>query len=117
MMPTDCRTEQKDIDSIRDRMLEERTVDDLSGFFRIFGDSTRVRLLWALDTAGRMCVCGLSKSLDMSMSAVSHQLRILKDANLIKGERDGKYVYYSLCDEHVRIVLEMALEHVQEGKG
>lgn len=106
----------EDIDKARMSMLNAHMVDDVSGLFKIFGDSTRIRILWTLDTVEEMCVCGLSETLSMSISAVSHQLRILKDADLIKGRRDGKNIYYSLCDHHVKLILEMALEHRREGR-
>ena len=88
-------------------------IDDLADFFKIFGDSTRVRILLALDK-GEMCVCDISETLDMSMSAISHQLRILKDARLVTNRRDGRTMYYRLCDDHIKIVLETALEHMNE---
>jgi ArsR family transcriptional regulator, lead/cadmium/zinc/bismuth-responsive transcriptional repressor len=116
MLPTDCKMKPEDIDKARKAMLDIHTIDDLSGLFKIFGDSTRIRILWILDAVGEMCVCGMSETLDMSISAVSHQLRILKDADLIKGRRDGKNIYYSLCDHHVKLILEMALEHRREGR-
>ena len=94
-------------------MPPQDTVEDLADFFKIFGDGTRVRILLALDS-GEMCVCDISETLGMSMSAVSHQLRMLKDAKLVTSRREGRSIYYSLCDDHVRIVLETALEHVGE---
>lgn len=94
-------------------MPTEEHVDGLSDFFRIFSDRTRVKILLALDT-GEMCVCDISATLGMSMSATSHQLRMLRDAHLVTFRKEGKSVYYSLCDEHVRLVLEMALEHIRE---
>lgn len=89
------------------------TVEGLADFFKIFGDGTRVRILLALDS-GEMCVCDISETLGMSMSAVSHQLRMLRDAKLVTSRREGRSIYYSLCDDHVRIVLETALEHIGE---
>ncbi len=88
-------------------------VDGLSDFFRIFSDRTRVKILLALDS-GEMCVCDISETLGMSMSATSHQLRMLRDAHLVSYRKEGKSVYYSLCDDHVRNVLETALEHIRE---
>ncbi len=102
------------VQSARRFMPEPPMVEDLSDFFKLFSDPTRVRILLALD-AGELCVCDISEALDMSMSAVSHQLRLLKDAHLVRSRKEGRSVFYSLCDEHVRIVLEMALEHVSEG--
>lgn len=97
----------------REFMPPSETVEDLADFFKIFGDGTRVRILLALD-AGEMCVCDISETLGMSMSAVSHQLRMLRDAHLVTSRREGRSVFYSLCDDHVRTVLETALEHVNE---
>ena len=77
------------------------------------GDSTRIRLLWALEEA-EMCVNDLAVLLDMTKSAVSHQLKILRTAKLVKAEKRGKNVYYSLADDHVKVVLEMALDHIRE---
>lgn len=94
-------------------MPPQDAVEDLADFFKIFGDGTRVRILLALDS-GEMCVCDISETLGMSMSAVSHQLRMLRDAKLVTSRREGRSIYYSLCDEHVRIVLETALEHIGE---
>ncbi len=116
MLPPDCKTEQKDIDDVNKNMLKESIIDDLSGLFKIFGDNTKSGycghwIRWMV----RWCVGGLSEALNMTNSAISHQLRILKDADLIKGRREGKCIYYSLCDEHVSTILKMALEHRSEG--
>lgn len=97
----------------RDFIPESERIDRLADFFKIFGDGTRVRILLALD-AGEMCVCDISETLGMSMSAVSHQLRMLRDAHLVTSRREGRSIYYSLCDDHVKIVLETALEHIGE---
>ena len=86
---------------------------DLSDFFKVMGDSTRIRLLWALEEA-ELCVNDLAVLLDMTKSAVSHQLKILRTAKLVKAEKQGKNVCYSLIDEHVKVILEMALDHVKE---
>lgn len=94
-------------------MPEYDTVFDLSDFFKLFGDSTRLRILLALDH-GELCVCDISEALDMSMSAVSHQLRVLRDAHLVRSRREGRSIYYSLCDDHVRTIIETALEHLGE---
>lgn len=86
---------------------------DLSDFFKVMGDSTRIRLLWALEEAD-LCVNDLAALLDMTKSAVSHQLKILRTAKLVKAVKQGKNVYYSLNDNHVKIILQMALKHVKE---
>lgn len=101
------------VSAAKDAMPPSEVLDFLTDFFRVFSDHTRVKILLTLDT-GEMCVCDISAALDMSMSAVSHQLRILRDAHLVAYRREGRTVFYSLCDDHVRNVLEMALEHVRE---
>ena len=111
---TDCEAINPDIvNKVRPDMPAVRVLYDLSDFFKVMGDSTRIRLLWALEEA-EMCVNDLAVLLDMTKSAVSHQLKILRTAKLVKAEKRGKNVYYSLTDEHVKVVLEMALDHVRE---
>lgn len=85
----------------------------LADLFKLFGDTTRIRILWAL-TAAEISVGDLANQLSMTQSAVSHQLRILKQANLIRARREGKAVYYSLADDHVRTILAMGSEHIEE---
>jgi ArsR family transcriptional regulator len=86
---------------------------DVADFFKIFGDSTRIKILWSLFFS-EMCVCDMCAVLHMEQSAVSHQLRILKQSRLVKYRRDGKVVYYSLDDNHVKGIINQALEHVSE---
>lgn len=86
---------------------------DLSELFRIFGDSTRIKILYSL-FEGELCVNDMSALLNLSQSSISHQLRILKDAKLVKFRREGKSIYYSLDDEHVKTILCMGMEHVEE---
>jgi ArsR family transcriptional regulator, lead/cadmium/zinc/bismuth-responsive transcriptional repressor len=86
---------------------------DVADFFKIFGDSTRIKILWSLFFS-EMCVCDMCAVLSMEQSAVSHQLRILKQSRLVKYRRDGKVVYYSLDDSHVKAIINQALEHVNE---
>ena len=97
----------------RSCLLDENTAIDLSDFFRLFGDSTRIKILFSLDK-GEMCVCDISETLGMTMSAVSHQLRILRDAHLVTSRKEGRMVFYSLCDDHVKTIIETALEHINE---
>ena len=101
------------ISDVKKRMPDDDLVIDMSDLFKIFGDGTRLRILLALEEE-EMCVEGISKTVDMSLSAVSHQLKVLKDANLVKGRRSGKQIYYSLCDEHVFVLLRTAIEHLTE---
>ena len=86
---------------------------DLSELFKIFGDSTRIKILYSMFDA-ELNVGEMSKILNLSQSSVSHQLRILKDAKLVKFRREGKSIYYSLDDDHVRMILSLGMEHVEE---
>lgn len=86
---------------------------DLSDFFKILGDSTRMGILFVLDE-GQLCVCDIAKALGMTKSAVSHQLKILRQADLVRYVKSGKNVFYSLADEHVKDIIEKALEHINE---
>lgn len=86
---------------------------ELAEVFKVFGDTTRIRILWALFEA-EMCVCDIASLLGMSQSSISHQLRLLKQARLVKFRRDGKTVYYSLDDEHVKRIFDQGLIHVNE---
>ena len=88
-------------------------MQSLSEFFKLFADTTRIRILTLLDRA-EMCVCEISASLSMTKSAVSPQLKLLRASNLVKSERRGKHIYYSLADSHVSDIIERALEHVSE---
>ena len=92
---------------------DENLLYELSDFFKIFADSTRIKILVALDI-GELCVCEISDALAMTDSAVSHQLKILRQSNLIKSRRKGKNVYYSLADSHVKDIIEKAIEHLEE---
>ncbi|MBQ1705105.1 MAG: helix-turn-helix transcriptional regulator [Clostridia bacterium] len=94
-------------------MPDDDRLYDLSEVFRVFGDSTRIRILYALFES-ELCVCDIAELLHLSQSAVSHQLRILKDAKLVKFRREGKRIAYSLDDDHVRSILSLGMEHVEE---
>ncbi len=91
----------------------EEELYDLAELFKIFGDSTRVKLLYAL-LEGELCVCDLARLMDVSQSAVSHQLRVLKNSKLVKFRRSGKTIYYSLADQHVVGILSLGMEHIRE---
>lgn len=110
--PCECCSEEFQ-DKVHKGMLDDDTVMDLADFFKVFADSTRIRILWALNES-EMCVMGLSEAVGMSTSAVSHQLKSLRDADLVMSKRKGKQVYYSLCDEHIHTLLMTALEHIKE---
>lgn len=101
------------VNRVREKMPKEETLYDLAELFKMFGDSTRIRILWALDEA-EMCVCDIAALLNMTQSAISHQLRILKQAKLVKNRKEGKVVYYSLDDEHVRLIFDQGLAHISE---
>ncbi|MCH5153334.1 MAG: helix-turn-helix transcriptional regulator [Clostridiales bacterium] len=94
-------------------MPDENALYDVAELFKIFGDSTRIRILSALAQA-EMCVCDIGVVLNMTKSAVSHQLRILRQAKLVKNRRSGKEIFYSLDDDHVLSIIKLALEHIQE---
>jgi len=101
------------VKQVKKAMPEEELLYDLADLFKVFGDSTRIRILWALDAA-EMCVCDIAYLLDMTQSAISHQLRVLKQAKLVKNRREGKTVYYSLDDDHVKQIFSMGLVHITE---
>jgi ArsR family transcriptional regulator len=92
---------------------DEEKLYDLADLFRLFGDSTRVRILYQL-MEGPLCVCDIAARLDMTQSAISHQLRLLKQAKLVRSRRSGKASMYSLADDHVRTILDQGMEHVCE---
>ena len=98
---------------VRAELPDEDTLYDLTELFRIFGDSTRVRILYLL-FASEMCVCDMAALLGLTQSAVSHQLRALKNVRLVKARREGKTVFYSLADDHVKTIINQGLEHVRE---
>lgn len=101
------------VEKVRRELPEEDVLYDLTELFRIFGDSTRVRMLYVLFES-EMCVCDIAQLLNMNQSAISHQLRALKNAKLVTARRDGKTVFYSLADSHVRTIIDQGLEHVRE---
>ncbi len=94
-------------------MPNDRDTGNLTELFKLLGDNTRLRILLALDLV-ELCVCDICEILDMNKSAVSHQLRVLKDADLVTSRKEGRNVFYSLCDDHVRVIIETAMEHVSE---
>ena len=101
------------VERIRAEMPDSALLYELSDFFKIFGDSTRVSILFVIDK-GEICVCDIAEILGMTKSAVSHQLKILRQAKLISYRKSGKNVYYSLADDHVKDIIEKALEHIKE---
>ena len=114
--PVCCETVEVHEDLLRiveQTMPEETELYDLAELFKVFGDSTRIRILFVLFEA-EVCVCDLAKALNMTQSAISHQLRILKQRKLVKSRRDGKSIFYSLADEHVRTIIAQGRDHIEE---
>jgi ArsR family transcriptional regulator, lead/cadmium/zinc/bismuth-responsive transcriptional repressor len=103
------------VNEVKKHIPQEETLYDLADLFKVLGDSTRIKILCALFQA-EMCVCDISALLEMTQSAISHQLRVLKQARLVKYRRDGKVVYYSLDDEHVKSIFDQGLVHISEKK-
>ncbi len=101
------------VNGVRAKMPQEETLYDLAELFKNFGDSTRIKILWALDES-EMCVCDLAVLLNMTQSAISHQLRVLKQADLVKNRKEGKIVFYSLIDKHVKQIFDQGLIHITE---
>ena len=109
-----CQVIHKDIvDKVSKKMLKEDTSIDLAEFFKIFGDSTRIKILNALLTES-MCVCDIAALLNMTHSAISHQLKILKQAKIVRYTKIGKVVYYALSDEHIEEIFKKGVEHIEE---
>ena len=110
----DCNIIHEEVvDAVKHKMPEEEKFMDLADTFKIFSDSTRVKILYALMQA-EMCVCDISALIGMTKSSVSHQLRILKQSNLVKYRKDGRIVYYSIADEHVRSIFNEGMMHILE---
>ena len=101
------------VEKVQKEMPDEDTLYDLTELFRIFGDSTRIRILYVLFEA-EMCVCDIAEMLSLTPSAISHQLKLLKQFKLVKSRRDRKTIYYSLADDHVRSIIDMGREHIEE---
>lgn len=110
----DCNIIHEDAVKIAvDKMPEEGTFDKLINFYKLIADSTRVKILFVLDQH-EMCVCDIANSLGMTKSAISHQLKLLKENNLVKSKKEGKEVFYTLNDNHVSQIFEIFLIHVKE---
>lgn len=106
-----------DSEALRNRVLsempDEESLYDLAELFKVFGDTTRIRILYVLFEA-EMCVCDIAQILNMTQSAISHQLRVLKQARLVRNRREGKQIYYSLADDHVRTIIGQGMDHIEE---
>ena len=101
------------VNNVKNMMPEDGLIYDIAELFKVFGDSTRIRILFVLFEA-EVCVCDLAEALNMTQSAISHQLRILKQSKLVTSRRDGKQVFYSLADGHVRTIIAQGREHIEE---
>lgn len=117
MKETDCcqnhQCHPDTLARVAQELPEDEVLYDLAELFKLFGDSTRIKILYALFEA-ELCVCDIAQLLGLTQSAISHQLRILKGGKLVKFRREGKTVFYSLADEHVRSIIDQGMEHVEE---
>lgn len=104
---------QETVQRVNEIMPGEEELFDLAELFKVFGDSTRIRILYVLFESD-MCVCGIAELLGMTQSAISHQLAVLKKAKLVRYRREGKTIFYSLSDDHVRTILDQGMEHIEE---
>ena len=113
-MSCDCAVIHADVlQQVRETIVSKDALEAMSKLLKVFGDSTRINILAALN-CHEMCVCDLAVLLDMTKSAVSHQLKVLRENNLVKFKKEGKHAYYSLADDHVKEILDVALEHINE---
>jgi DNA-binding transcriptional ArsR family regulator len=110
----DCTVIHEEIvKKVRVLMPKEDSLSNLAELFKLFGDPTRIKILWALSES-EMCVCDLAFLLNMTQSAISHQLRLLKQSRLVKNRKEGKVVFYSLTDEHLKLIFDQGMIHIQE---
>ncbi len=113
---TCVHTNEENVDvvkKVKELMPDEELLYDVAELFKVFGDTTRVRIICALFES-EMCVCEIADVLNMTQSAISHQLRVLKQMKLVKYRRDGKTIYYSLADSHIQTIFNQAFEHIME---
>lgn len=101
------------VNEVKSHMPKDELLDAVADTFKVFGDKTRIKILYVLHNS-ELCVCDIAQLLDMNQSAISHQLKVLKQAKLIKSRRDGKSIFYSLDDSHVHTILSMGMEHAME---
>lgn len=109
--------DQARVEAARSCLLPDDELGELAQLFRLLGDATRARLLYALLEAGELCVCDLSAATDTPETNVSHALRLLRTAGVVKARRDGRMMFYSLDDAHVRMLLDLSREHLRHAKG
>lgn len=108
-----CKQHEKEVTQLKCNMVKDETLYDVADLFKMFSDSTRVKILYVLFDR-EFCVCDIAALLEMSQSSISHQLRLLKQSRLVKSRREGKSSYYSLADDHVKMIINQGLEHVEE---
>jgi ArsR family transcriptional regulator len=101
------------IDKLRESMPADEEFLRLSDFFKVFGDYTRTKIVWAL-CGSEMCVCDIAEAVGITKSAISHQLRFLREANLVRSRREGKNIFYSLSDDHIKTIFDIGREHISE---
>lgn len=106
-----CGSAVEEINKIKQTMPNDEKLFDLAEFFKVFGDSTRIKIIYALSRK-EMCVCDIAELINMSQSAISHQLRVLKNHKLVKFRKDGKSIYYTLDDEHVDNIFNQGMKHI-----
>ncbi|QUH22730.1 winged helix-turn-helix transcriptional regulator [Methanobacterium alkalithermotolerans] len=104
---------EEEVNFVKSKMLQDELLFEVSDNFKVFGDSTRLKILYALSQR-ELCVCDLAAALEMNQSAISHQLRVLRSKNLVKFKKVGKMAYYSLADQHVVALIELCVEHTKE---
>ncbi len=108
-----CEAHRELVEKLAESLPDEDELDELEDLFKVFSDSTRIKILCALH-CGEMCVCDLAAALGITQSAVSHQLRVLRQSRLVRTRRSGKSIFYALADDHVHTILAMGMEHIQE---
>lgn len=110
----ECKEVHHDlVADVEAHLQDDSVLEKIADTFKVFGDKTRIKILYVLH-AKELCVCDIAELLDMNQSAISHQLKVLKQAKLIKNRREGKQIFYSLDDSHVRTILSMGMEHAME---
>ncbi len=108
-----CELHAEAVSEVRDKLPDEDMLDQLEELFKTFGDSTRIKILYVLHES-ELCVCDIAAVLGMTQSAISHQLRVLRQMRLVKSKRNGKSICYSLADDHVKTIISMGIEHIEE---
>ncbi|MBE5739053.1 MAG: helix-turn-helix transcriptional regulator [Clostridiales bacterium] len=110
----DCGCINTEHIKLANKLIPSLPIGRLVNFYKAFGDETRLKIICVLDEVGEMCVCDIAYSLDMTKSAISHQLKYLRDIRLLTSRKEGKEVYYRLADEHIRDLYEIGLKHIEE---